>query len=316
MRVSRLSLVPDPAAFAVLLALAALPALLAAGCRDALECRDDVDCGAGRVCAANQCVQCATNADCADAEFCCQGVCRPAAEIDERCGCGASPQGSPGQSCASVEADSLCLVEDTAAVTANVAQGACGCGCTPEEGGPLCGAPAEPGGAPVCSCAENSDCRRASVDGAGRPHRVADTCTPTSTCVCFSLGTATACDPDGATPDCTSTGGCASLVDDPANCGVPARSCLDPATGIADTGACVGGGCLCDDAGDCGGAVNVNTCAFVAPGQAAQCVCAGYTAAGLQAACPMELECSANGCVLDGTAFATEESLRSALGLR
>lgn len=308
--------------FPLLLASAGLilAAVLVSACDDPVlrdgECRSDVDCGAGRVCSANECVECASNADCGDAEFCCQGLCRPGTEIEERCGCGASPAGSPGQSCATVEADSLCLVGGATAVVENVAQGTCGCGCTIEEGGPLCGPPATEGGPPVCSCAGNPDCRRASVDAAGRPHRVADTCTPSATCVCFSLGTATACDPDGNTPDCTLSGGCASLFDDPANCGVPARNCLDPSTGIADTGACVAGGCLCDDAADCSGAVNVNTCAFVSPGEPSRCVCAGYTAGGLQSACPMELECSPNGCVLDGTEHATEESLRSALGVR
>lgn len=132
--------------------------------------------------------------------------------------------------------------------------------------------------------------------------------------MCFSTGAASVCDPNGATPDCTSVGGCASLVDDPANCGVPGRNCLVAETGLAAGGACVHGGCLCDSAEDCGGG-NVNTCTFVVGGSAASCVCNSYTAGGVLAPCPMELECATGGCVLDGRPFATEDELRGVLGL-
>jgi hypothetical protein len=292
----------------------ALSMTLGGACDDPVECRSDSECGVDRVCGGGRCVQCVSNANCEAGAFCCQGVCRPSSEIDRRCGCGTAATASPGQDCTAVQSDALCLVNDSVATPADVAQGTCGCGCTPDEGGPLCGPPAEPGGAPVCSCLQNADCRKASVDAEGRPHRVANTCAPQNVCVCFTDGPSAPCDPNGGAPDC-STGGCASLADDVQNCGVPGRSCLDPATGVADSGACVAGGCLCDDASDCAGG-NVNTCAFVVGGEPARCVCAGYTAGGLQAACPMELSCSPNGCILDGIAFSSEESLRSALGLR
>ena len=285
------------------------------------ECTADAECGANRVCAAGSCVECAANTDCEAESFCCQGVCQPATEIEQRCGCGPSVGANAGEACNPAEvSNALCLAGDVVANVDTVATGTCGCGCTPAEGGPICAAPAA-GGEPVCSCAENADCRQASVDVLNRPHRVADTCTPptpVSTCVCFSLGAANGCDPDGATPDCSSTGGCLSLVDDEANCGKPARSCTAAETGILDTGTCNNGGCTCDAPTDCQAAgLNVNTCAF--PGGAAaqvlQCLCDDFTAAGAKAACPMELACVEGGCQLDGIAHATDESLRAALGL-
>ena len=282
------------------------------------ECSADVDCGAAKVCVAAQCVECASNTDCADGSFCCQGICRADAEVETRCGCGPSPTASAGQACNPNSIDSgLCLVGDAVATPDNVAQGSCGCACTPALGGPICGAPPAAGEAPVCSCAENADCRQASVDAASQLHRVADTCTPDSSCVCFSLGTADACDPDGATPDCASSGGCLSLDDDAQNCGKPARSCTAAATGILDTGSCLGGGCSCDDAGDCAAdGLNVNSCAFPVAGEPARCVCNAFTVSGVVAPCPMELVCAAGGCLLDGAAFATDAALRGALGIR
>jgi Cys-rich repeat protein len=287
---------------------------LAASCEDPPECRTDPDCGAGRVCSAGQCVECASNASCADGEFCCQGACKPAAALDDFCGCGASPAASSGQDCSTVDPLSLCLVDDEIATAANVAQGTCGCGCTPARGGPICLEP-EGDGAPVCSCNVNQDCARASPDAEGRPHRVANSCvdpgTSPFTCICFAETSRATCDVDGVAPDCTS-GGCRDLRSDPANCGVPGRVCTDEATGIPDTGTCIQGGCSCNASSDCN-ATNANTCTFV--DDVARCVCAGYTSGGVPAACPMELACDTGGCVLDGAAFATEESLRSALGL-
>jgi hypothetical protein len=289
---------------------------LLSACERAVECRDDLDCGAARVCTAGRCAECADNADCETDSFCCQGACRPEAEIAERCGCGPSPAANPGTSCVDVQADAVCLVGDAVATLDTVAEGACGCGCTPADGGPRCLPPEDGDAEPVCSCAENSDCRKASQDAEGRPHRVADTCTPQDRCVCFSLGASEVCDPDGATPDCAASGGCRSFVDDPTSCGVSGRTCTDESTGIADVGACVAGGCTCNDAADCAGAgLNVDTCAFVAAGEPSRCVCDAYSANGAAAACPMELACSAEGCVLDGVALPTQEALLGALGL-
>ncbi len=270
------------------------------------------------MCAAAQCVECGSNSDCVDGAFCCQGICRPAADIEERCGCGASPTASAGETCTAAEvSNALCLVGDTVATPDNVAQGVCGCGCTPAEGGPICAAPEAAGAQPVCSCSgDNNECKRAAVDTAGRPHRVADICTPDLSCVCFSLGTADVCDPDGPTPDCASSGGCQSFVDDPQNCGKPARSCTAAETGIPATGACLGGGCSCDDPTDCRATgLNVDNCAFPGPGRPLQCVCDDFSADGFLAPCPMELACVAGGCLLDGTAFSTDVALRAALGL-
>ena len=183
----------------------------------AADCAADADCGAGKVCAAGTCVECAGNDDCPADFFCCQGACRNNTEVDSLCGCGPALSAFAGEQCNPADLDNaLCLVGDSVAVASNVAQGTCGCGCTPAEGGPICAAPAVAGGAPVCSCAQNADCRQASVDVEAHLHRVADTCTPDSSCVCFSLGTANACNPDGALPDCATTGGCLSLVDDAA----------------------------------------------------------------------------------------------------
>ncbi|MDP2345183.1 MAG: hypothetical protein Q8O67_29835 [Deltaproteobacteria bacterium] len=286
----------------------------------AADCSADADCGAARVCAAGTCVECGGNDDCAADFFCCQGACLGSAEIETHCGCGPALSANAGATCTPGEiSNALCLVGDAVAVAANVAQGQCGCACSPAEGGPICGAPAA-GGEPICSCAENADCRQASVDAEAHLHRVADTCTPDSSCVCFSLGTADACDPDGALPDCATSGGCLSLVDDAANCGKPARSCTTAETGLLDTGTCLNGGCTCDNPTDCqADGLNVNNCAFPggAGAQALQCLCDDFTVAatGAKSACPMELVCVAGGCQLDGQVFATEEALRGALGL-
>jgi hypothetical protein len=301
----------------LLLPLAALAPLAIAACppSDNRECNTGADCGADRVCAEGRCVECAQNSDCVGDSFCCQGTCRPAADTERRCGCSPSPGGSAGSDCSREDVISLCLVDGAVATAATVARGTCACACTPAQGGPICGPPAAAGGEPVCSCDNNVECRRASVDALGRPHKAADTCTPQSRCVCFSLGTATACDPDGETPDCTSTGGCASLVADAQACGVPGRSCTAPESGRNDgAGTCVDGGCECDAADDCRGArLNVDSCQFI--GDRARCVCAGYTRDNDPAPCPMELECS-GGCVLDGVAYRTETALKGALGLR
>jgi hypothetical protein len=277
------------------------------------ECTSDADCGAER-CVASTCVACASADDCADGGFCCRGACLASTELEANCGCGASPAASAGADCGASE-NALCVAAGLTVTPSTVAEGQCACTCSAAEGGPTCEAPPAPGEAPLCSCAENSECRGATEDSDGQIHRVADTCTPQGSCVCFSLGTANVC--GGATPDCASAGGCASFGDDVDNCGVAARVCTDEATGIAGTGACVTGGCTCNDAGDCQGAgLNVNSCAFVEAGEPSRCVCSGYQLqAGGPSACPLELECVAGGCELDGVAHATEAALRQALGL-
>ena len=281
---------------------------------DDRDCNGDNDCGEGRVCTLNgECAQCDDNGDCGADAFCCQGICHGKEDVGALCGCGAALTGSAGTSCSSVDADSLCLVGDVVATEANVSQGTCGCGCTPDEGGPICGAPLEAGGAPVCSCEDNVDCRGPSTDASGRPHSATDTCAPDSTCVCFATAAPqSACDADGALPDCTSSG-CASLDDDVANCGVPGRTCTDPAQGLDEgDGACADGGCECDAATDCVGTnINVDQCVFF--GADARCVCAGYEANGAASPCPLELVCGVGGCILDGTTHATQDALVTAL---
>lgn len=282
------------------------------------ECQQNPDCGATKVCAAGKCVQCAANADCAVDNFCCQGECLGASSVEAHCGCGPALSASAGDACDPAARDTaICLVGDVVATSVNVAQGTCGCGCTAAQGGPICEAPAVAGEQPTCSCNENADCKKAAVDLGSQPHRVADTCTPDSSCVCFSLGTAAACDPDSATPDCASEGGCQALGTDPQNCGQAGRSCTAEATGVLDTGVCVAGGCSCSGLGDCVGAdLNVNDCVFpTVDAEETRCVCNSFTVDGVRTACPMELVCAVGGCVLDGTAFATDTALRAALGL-
>lgn len=297
--------------------LAIAASLLTPACEDnPAECVADADCGAARVCAAGQCVACAQNADCGADQFCCNGSCLADTEIDRRCGCGPSTGGNAGADCTVVEPAGLCLVGEATATLETVAQGTCGCGCSAAAGGPLCAPPDEPGGPAVCSCTDNADCRVPSVDSAGIPHRSTDTCNPSSKCVCFSTDPVTSCGPDSAAPDCSATGGCLNLLTTATSCGIAGRSCLDPASGPGDgTGECLQGGCTCDGATDCQGTgLNVDACVFV--GDDARCVCSGYTRAGTQAACPMELLCEgAAGCDLDGVNFTTEEALRTALGL-
>lgn len=276
------------------------------------ECSNNDQCGAGQVCSVSgTCLECNVSGDCDDGEFCCQGVCRGGDEVADRCGCGASPEGNPGVACGSSLDAAVCLVGDSVATADNVQNGFCGCGCSIADGGPICG-PAGDDGAPTCTCSENSDCRGAALDAAGRPHRAADTCTPQGSCVCFSLGASAVCDPDSATPDCASAGGCAAFASDVDNCGSAGHVC----DGVADANSCADGGCACDAAADCIGGVNVDTCAFVDGADGARCVCDAYSKGGVKVGCPMELECSIGGCVLDGTAYASEEALVAALAAR
>lgn len=278
-------------------------------------CDSDLDCGAQR-CIEGGCFECASTADCGDG-FCCQGVCRPADEVQERCGCAASPAGTSGNPCGEALDDALCLVDDAVATVANVGQGTCGCGCTPAQGGPICGAPDEAGGAPVCSCADNQDCAGASLDAQDRPHAVSNTCLPNATCSCVTAGGAVSpCEIDGDAPDCSFNGGCRALLADVFHCGVGNRSCLDATTGVVGTGQCFSGGCTCDNAADCqGDDLNVNTCAFPVVDEPSRCVCSGYTKAGVQIACPMELACTIDGCVYAGVPYGTEEELLAELSL-
>lgn len=294
--------------FFVAAAVATATVVVAAACEGVptTECSNNDQCGAGQVCSVSgTCLECNVSGDCDDGEFCCQGVCRGGDEVADRCGCGSSPGGSPGEACGSSLDAAVCLVGNAVADATNVQNGFCGCGCSIADGGPICG-PTDAAGAPTCTCSENADCRGAALDAAARPHRVADTCTPQGACVCFSLGAAAVCDPDGATPDCASAGGCTAFGSDVDNCGSAGRVC-------GEGNACVAGGCACDAAEDCIDGVNVDACAFVAGEAGARCVCDAYTKGGLAAACPMELECSIGGCVLDGAAFATEEALVAAL---
>ncbi|MCC7073036.1 MAG: hypothetical protein IT383_17065 [Deltaproteobacteria bacterium] len=282
---------------------------------DSAECHADADCGAARVCAAGQCVACADNADCGAGQFCCGGECRAESEIDRRCGCGPSTGGNPGVDCTAIEPAGLCLAGGVTAGPDTVSQGSCGCGCSAAEGGPICGAPDEPGQAALCSCAENGDCRTPSVDAAGRPHRSTDTCNPSSKCVCYATSApSTSCGPDGPAPDCSDTG-CVNLLESATDCGVAGRNCLEAATSVDGGGSCVEGGCTCDHEDDCAGAnLNVDTCVFI--GGSARCVCSGYTRAGTQAPCPMAIACAgAAGCSLDGASYTSEEALRAAFGL-
>jgi hypothetical protein len=303
-----------PAPLACVVFCAALSS--GSSCPGLQDCDSDDDCGLDRVCVAGSCVGCRDTDDCDGGAFCCQGQCLPESELSTHCGCGPALSASAGQDCNRVEPSGVCLVDDATATVDSVARGSCGCGCTPAEGGPLCLEPDAPGDQARCSCRDNGDCRLPSVDAEGRPHQSTDTCTPDDACVCFSLGTATACDPNGAAPDCTGDGGCRDLLGDATNCGVAGHSCLTAATGLATEGACVQGGCVCDDLTDCqGDGLNVNTCAYVAPGAPSQCVCSGYTRGGVQAPCPMELACGIGGCVLDGQPVATEEALRASFGL-
>jgi hypothetical protein len=287
---------------------------LATGCPDeSRECNADAECGSGLICTTDfRCAQCDDNGDCGAESFCCRGVCHGAADVNTLCGCGPAFSGNEGSNCESVDANSLCLVGDVGAGVDNVSQGTCGCGCTPAEGGPICGDPAAPGEPPICTCEDNDDCRGPSVDANGRPHLATDTCSPDSSCVCFSADDQNACDANSATPDCTSDG-CQSLDDDVNNCGVAGRICSDPATGLEDgTGTCVDGGCQCDAQSDCVGG-NTDTCFLFDDGL--RCVCDGYEANGQRAACPIEATCGDGGCTIDGTPYATQDALNAALGI-
>lgn len=294
--------------------LLAAVASFAIACPDSSrECNESVECGAGQICTSEgRCAQCDDNGDCGADSFCCRGICHGAADVNSLCGCGSAFGGNAGTNCASVDDNSLCLVGDVGAGVDNVSQGVCGCGCTPAEGGPICGAPANPGEAPTCTCGDNLDCRGPSVDATGRPHIATDTCSPDASCVCFNAADQNACDASGPTPDCTSDG-CRSLDDDVDNCGVAGRVCSDAATGVDDgAGTCADGGCQCDQQSDCTGG-NVDTCFLFDDGL--RCVCDGYEANGVKAACPLEATCGDGGCTVEGVTYATQEEMLTALGI-
>lgn len=278
------------------------------------ECNTNADCAGGRMCAPDgSCVQCLTNDNCGDGQFCCQGGCYDDGEQEARCGCDPSPAGSSGEACEGET--NICLVEGQRATVANVADGVCGCSCDPASGGTLCTVDGE--GAFACSCSRSDPegtCERPALDDQGNPHIVADTCSPQETCVCFGEGN-TACDPSSANPDCTAAG-CVNALGDVDNCGVAGRVCTDPATGVADTGACLAGGCTCDEPSDCQGqGLNVNQCVLVGAG-AAQCVCDDYEVEdNVKAACPLGLECVEGGCSYGGVAYGTRAGLLQALGV-
>lgn len=277
------------------------------------ECGTNADCSAGRMCAPNgSCVQCLSNDQCGEGQFCCRGGCYDEEEVEDRCGCQPSPTGRAGQSCEG--ATNVCLVEGERATAEDVASGTCGCSCDATAGGTLC--TLDEDGAVACGC-DRSDpqgtCERPALDASGNPHIVADTCSPQETCVCFAEGAA--CDPRGATPDCTAAG-CVNALNDVENCGIGGRVCTDPDMGIEETGTCVNGGCTCDAQSDCQGPnLNVNQCVLVGSG-VPQCVCDDYEVEeNVKGACPLGLPCVVGGCELDGVAYGTRTELLQALGV-
>lgn len=305
----------------VLLLCLALCAVLVGACTPDNNdgCGTNADCADGRFCApSGDCVECRENAHCGEARFCCQGVCYDEGAQEEHCGC-AADRGSSGAAAspagdACAEDTNVCLVDGVRATAANVEEGVCGCSCDATLGGTLCDVDDE--GGLTCSCSRSDPegtCERPALDAEGNPHIVADTCSPQETCVCFGEATQTACDPNGATPDCTAAG-CVNALGDVENCGVPGRVCTDDATGVADTGACFDGGCSCNNNSDCqGDGLNVNLCAFV--GDVSQCVCDDYDVDGEKGACPLGLLCGGGGCLFEGTAYGTRDALLQALGV-
>lgn len=279
------------------------------------SCGTNADCPDGRFCGeGGSCVECRETTDCGDAQFCCQGACYDDGAQEAHCGCAAESGGSAGEECSGET--NICLAEGARVGVENVADGVCGCSCDAAAGGTLC--LVADAGALSCGC-DRSDpqgtCERPALDANGNPHIVADTCSPSETCVCFGESTVAACDPSSATPDCTANG-CVNALGDVENCGVAGRVCNVAATGVADTGACLQGGCACDAPTDCQGAgLNVDQCAFVGEG-VSQCVCDDYEVEdGVKGACPLGLECGDGGCLSGGSAYSTRAELLQALGV-
>jgi hypothetical protein len=274
-------------------------------------CAGDADCDGLRCGADGSCVACVSNGDCNADQFCCSGACLNATDLDEHCGCSAAAGSGAGQQCAAPA--NVCIVGEQRANTANVSSGQCGCTCDASQGGSVCTLDAEADEGFTCSCVRtdpDGTCGKPALDDANLPHVVADTCTPTNQCVCFSAGAP--CDPNSDAPDC-SLGGCVNVFGDADNCGVKERNCADPATGIVD-GECRDGGCQCDVAGDCQGAsLNVDVCVILTDG--GQCVCGDYEVDGTQAPCPLGLECVNGGCSYNGQIFSTNTALFQALGI-
>jgi hypothetical protein len=269
------------------------------------ECQIGSDCAAG-FCVDERCVECVANTDCSATEACCRGICRGPETFDELCGCDAAPSSNNAEECGGTTP--ACLANGVAVTAATLSDGVCGCACTPGEGGSEC--VIEDGGVVTCQCDRNNPvvtCEAPSFDVNNRPHKVADTCTPDTTCVCFAAGTVCG-GIDGY--DCTSAG-CIDLLRDVDGCGLAGLACTDPLRSLDDgTGTCVQGGCTCDSATDCAGpGLPVDSCAFVTGGATTQCVCSGYRANGVAAACPFELACVTGGCQLNGTAYAEEDDL-------
>ena len=279
-----------------------------AACDDPLECRTDPDCDTGELCASNgSCVDCITSDDCSDGGVCCRGGCT-VGEVEAVCGCDPAPDGELGVACT----DQLCLVSANRATANNVADGVCECPCDPGNGGTQCNVDLDAESGFSCGCDRQDPvgtCEAASIDAAGIAHRLADTCSPQNTCVCFNEGGAC-----GASEDCTD-GGCVDLVNSDSDCGVEGRVCGDAATGTL-LGQCQSGGCECDVPSDCSGVgLNVDDCGF-AGGDQLRCLCDGYVADGQKAPCPMALECVIGGCQFDAAAYATFETLVQAVSGR
>jgi len=275
-------------------------------------CSADADCADGRHCANNgDCVACISADHCAAGELCCAGECLEDGEQESSCGCDAEPNGSSGSSCDPLE---LCVSGGERVDATSLAAGSCECTCDPAQGGTLCTVDQQAALGFSCSCdrTDLATCERPALDGVGTPHVVADTCNPSEACVCF--GEAQPCDPNGGNPDCT-INGCENLFGNNTSCGVPDQDCTAAASGLDDTtGTCINGGCECDGPSDCqGGALNVDQCSFVSAGL--QCVCDAYTLSGEEAACPLGLECVADGCQYGGTAYDSATALYGALNI-
>lgn len=283
-------------------------AFVFAACDDPLECRADGDCTGGELCASNgTCVACLEGDDCADGGICCRGACVTDV-VEAACGCDAAPDGNPGTACVG----QLCLANGNRASASTVADGVCECPCDPAAGGTECKIDLDAEGGFSCGCLREDPigtCEAASIDAAGIAHRPADTCSPQETCVCFGEGGTC-----GPSEDCT-PGGCIDLVNSADNCGVADRVCGTVDTGIL-LGECIGGGCACDVPADCRGTgLNVDNCGFAGT-ETLRCLCDGYVAGGVSAPCPMGLECVADGCLFDGSAYATREDLVQAVSGR
>lgn len=282
-------------------------------------CQADDDCD-GQRCAVDigECVDCIDSTDCEEGGGCCNGGCIAPSTFENNCGCEAAVGASQGSVCEMSRP--ICTAADnTRTDGAGLADASCQSPCNPSLGGTISTIDNTESLGYACTCSGADDdgtCNVPFLRADGLPHRGSDLCDPTDKCTCFNgpIGN------DGCsalTPDCDANAGCIDLNDDEAHCGRASHSCTDAANGPDDgSGACINGGCTCDQASDCSGdGANTDSCQFVGEGTITQCVCDDFEANGEKAACPLQLACVDGGCELDGEVHATLGDLLDALGL-